>query len=122
MPIHHIQLVVSSEKDAKKFYLAALAPLGYQDAFGADAGFTGLGPNGKPDLFLRGPKFGESPSKGAHIAFAAQNREQVDQFYEAAIKAGAKDNGGPGERDYFPGYYAAFVLDLDGNNIEVVHL
>ncbi|KAF8882162.1 glyoxalase/bleomycin resistance protein/dioxygenase [Gymnopilus junonius] len=122
MPFHHIQLVVSSEKEAKKFYVAALAPLGYTDVHSVEGVFSGLGVNGKPDFFLRGPKDGESPSKGVHIAFAAENREQVHQFYDAALKAGAKDNGGPGERDYFPGYYAAFVRDLDGNNVEVVHL
>jgi catechol 2,3-dioxygenase-like lactoylglutathione lyase family enzyme len=53
-----------------------------------------------------------------HLAFQAKNRKQVEAFYDAALKAGAKDNGGPGYRDYSPGYFAAFVIDPDGNNIE----
>ena len=56
-----------------------------------------------------------------HVAFAATERKQVDAFYKAAIAAGGRDNGAPGLRAYHPGYYAAFVLDPDGNNIEAVH-
>ncbi|PIR84130.1 glyoxalase [Candidatus Kaiserbacteria bacterium CG10_big_fil_rev_8_21_14_0_10_51_14] len=60
------------------------------------------------------------PSK-SHVAFEAKNKKQVDAWYKAALKAGAKDNGGPGYRtEYWPGYYAAFVYDPDGHNIEVV--
>jgi predicted lactoylglutathione lyase len=55
-----------------------------------------------------------------HVAFQAKSREQVEAFHKAALAAGGKDNGGPGYRDYSPGYYAAFVLDPDGNNIEAV--
>jgi len=56
-----------------------------------------------------------------HLAFQAQDRAAVDAFYKAALAHGGKDNGAPGERPYHPGYYAAFVLDPDGNNIEAVH-
>jgi predicted lactoylglutathione lyase len=56
-----------------------------------------------------------------HLAFQAQNRSVVDAFYKAALANGGKDNGAPGERAYHPGYYAAFVLDPDGNNIEAVY-
>lgn len=56
-----------------------------------------------------------------HLAFQARSREMVDAFHKAAITAGGRDNGPPGERHYHPGYYAAFVLDPDGNNIEAVH-
>ncbi|CAH1747508.1 protein of unknown function [Thauera humireducens] len=56
-----------------------------------------------------------------HLAFQAQDRAMVDAFYRAALDHGGKDNGAPGERPYHPGYYAAFVLDPDGNNIEAVH-
>jgi catechol 2,3-dioxygenase-like lactoylglutathione lyase family enzyme len=56
-----------------------------------------------------------------HLAFQAMDRATVDRCHEAGLAAGATDNGGPGERDYHPGYYAAFLLDPDGNNIEVVH-
>jgi catechol 2,3-dioxygenase-like lactoylglutathione lyase family enzyme len=55
-----------------------------------------------------------------HVAFEASSRKQVEAFHKAALAAGGKDNGGPGYRDYWPGYYAAFVLDPDGNNIEAV--
>jgi len=55
-----------------------------------------------------------------HLAFQARDRAMVDAFHQAALAHGGKDNGGPGERDYHPGYYAAFVLDPDGNNIEAV--
>src|SRR5690606_18273432 len=56
-----------------------------------------------------------------HLAFQAGSREMVDAFYRAALAAGGRDNGGPGERAYHPGYYGAFVLDPDGNNIEAVY-
>ena len=56
-----------------------------------------------------------------HVAFQAKDRETVDRFHRAALEVGARDNGAPGERPYHPGYYAAFVLDPDGNNIEAVH-
>jgi catechol 2,3-dioxygenase-like lactoylglutathione lyase family enzyme len=56
-----------------------------------------------------------------HIAFQAKSREMVDRFYYAGLKGGGLDNGAPGERSYHPGYYAAFVLDPDGNNIEAVY-
>jgi len=56
-----------------------------------------------------------------HLAFQAKDRAMVDHFYQAALANGGKDNGAPGERNYHPGYYAAFVLDPDGNNIEAVY-
>jgi predicted lactoylglutathione lyase len=66
-----------------------------------------------------------SPSDGQtsriHLAFQVESREQVQRFYEAGLSAGGRDNGKPGERHYHPGYYAAFLLDPDGNNIEAVH-
>ena len=60
-------------------------------------------------------------TSGLHIAFQAEDTDAVDRFYEAALEAGGRDNGPPGERSYHPGYYAAFVLDPDGNNIEAVY-
>ncbi len=62
-----------------------------------------------------------SPTAGLHFAFQAPDRATVDRFHEAAIAAGGRDNGAPGERDYHPGYYAAFVLDPDGTNVEAVY-
>jgi catechol 2,3-dioxygenase-like lactoylglutathione lyase family enzyme len=61
------------------------------------------------------------PTQGLHFAFQAPDRETVHRFHEAALAAGGRDNGPPGERSYHPGYYAAFVLDPDGNNVEAVH-
>ena len=63
----------------------------------------------------------EEPTAGFHIAFQTPDRETVDRVYEAALAAGGRDNGVPGERDYHPGYYAAYVLDPDGNNVEAVN-
>ncbi|TFK32244.1 glyoxalase/bleomycin resistance protein/dioxygenase [Crucibulum laeve] len=123
MVLNHVQFVVSSLLESKKFYLAALAPLGYEEYYAVEGVVVGLRANGVPDLWLgavKGPD--DSPTKGLHLAFAGESRDVVDQFYEAALKAGAKDNGAPGVRNYIPGYYAAYVLDLDGNNIEVMHV
>ena len=83
-----------------------------------DAPAAGFGANGKPDLWIGGEGGLQRP---IHIAIAAQNRAAVDAFYRAAIAAGGKDNGTPGLRPhYHPNYYAAFVLDPDGHNIEAV--
>ncbi|KAF8957591.1 glyoxalase/bleomycin resistance protein/dioxygenase [Flammula alnicola] len=123
MVLHHVQFVSSSLSEAKKFYLAALAPLGYEQFYEVEGTVVGLGVKGVPDFWLRNVKGPDDPpTKGLHLAFKAESREVVDKFYEAALKAGAKDNGPPGVRDYVPGYYAAFVLDIEGNNIEVMHL
>ena len=61
------------------------------------------------------------PPTHVHLAFQTKSREEVARFHRAALDAGGRDNGGPGERPYHPGYYAAFVLDPDGNNVEAVH-
>ena len=101
---------------SKRFYRAALAPLGYGVVMEfPDA--IGLGAEGKPDFWLTP---GE-PGTTSHIAFRCESREPVDKFHAAALAAGARDNGAPGLRShYHPNYYGAFALDLDGNNIEVV--
>ncbi|MCV3205594.1 VOC family protein [Mesorhizobium sp. YC-39] len=80
--------------------------------------FAGLGPNGTPGLWI---VQGVPNEPRLHVAFRAESRPQVDAFYEAAIKAGGRDNGRPGLRpQYHPNYYGAYVLDPDGHNIEVV--
>ncbi|HEU0051291.1 MAG TPA: VOC family protein [Patescibacteria group bacterium] len=115
--LDHISLYVKNLDDAKKFYSAALAPLGYEIAHEGE-GFLGMGEPGKPDLWIS-----EEPEKAkpAHVAFQADDRTKIDAFYTAALSAGGKDNGKPGPRDnYGPNYYAAFVFDGEGNNIEVV--
>jgi catechol 2,3-dioxygenase-like lactoylglutathione lyase family enzyme len=115
--IDHVTANVSDFEQAKRFYDQALSPLGYSlqmDLEGA-AGF-GTG-EGIPDFWI-----GASPERGAtHVAFSANDRATVDAFFEAATAAGGKDNGAPGLRPhYHESYYAAYVHDVDGNNIEAV--
>lgn len=115
--IDHVTANVSDFEGAKRFYQQALAPLGYsiQMEFEGAAGF-GTG-DGIPDFWI-----GSSSERGAtHVALSASDRASVDKFYEAAIAAGAKDNGPPGLRPHYnETYYAAYVHDADGNNIEAV--
>ena len=76
------------------------------------------------ELFISSPDSKEAQGKLTgrhHIAFQARDHAMVDAFYQAALQSGGQDNGAPGERSYHPGYYAAFVLDPDGNNIEAVY-
>ena len=110
----HVGINVSDYEKAKKFYAAALKPLDITAM--ADFGVTvGLGED-RPFLWIS-----EGTPGHVHLAFAAKNRKAVDAFYAAAIKAGGKDNGKPGLRtEYSANYYAAFVHDADGHNIEVV--
>jgi len=115
--IAHASIAVSDYKASKKFYTDVLKTLGYKQnmEFGEAAGFN----DGKNTDFWIGTN--EKGVVAQHVAFAARNKEEVENFYEAALKAGAKDNGEPGYRtDYWPGYYAAFVYDPDGHNIEAV--
>jgi catechol 2,3-dioxygenase-like lactoylglutathione lyase family enzyme len=124
--IDHMSLVVSDYEKSKAFYLAALEPLGYELVMELsrkeipnlpfDKG-CGLGAHGKPDLWLH-PGASVVPT---HIAFRAATRDLVRDFHEAALAAGARDNGPPGLREhYHPNYFGAFVLDPDGYNIEAV--
>ena len=113
--IAHTTLHVSDYKKAKAFYVKALAPLGYQNnmEYGEAAGFN----DGKNTDFWIARAESVVPT---HLAFEANSRQAVEAFHTAALAAGATDNGGPGYRDYWPGYYAAFVHDPDGHNIEAV--
>ena len=121
--LDHAGFPVSNYARSKAFYLQALAPLGYALVMEVqqhenDAPAAGFGANGKPDLWIGGEGGLQRP---IHIAIAAQDRAAVDAFYRATIAAGGKDNGAPGLRPhYHPNYYAAFVLDPDGHNIEAV--
>lgn len=119
--ISHTSVAVKNYQKSKEFYEKALAPLGY--TLGMDVpeykacGFKDA--QGKQDFWL-GEK---SDATGVHVAFVAASKEQVDGFYAAALAAGGKDNGKPGYRtEYYPDYYAAFVYDFDGSNIEAVWL
>ena len=113
--IAHTSLPVSDYKKSKAFYIKALQALGYQNnmEYGDAGGFN----DGKNTDFWITQERTVVPT---HVAFEAKDRNQVEAFYKAALAAGGKDNGGPGYRDYWPGYYAAFVHDFDGNNIEAV--
>jgi catechol 2,3-dioxygenase-like lactoylglutathione lyase family enzyme len=115
--IDHMQLVVRDIEQSKVFYKAIFASLGVplggegDDYFYADELFVSSLPSVASSGHLTGR---------AHIAFQSKDEEGVKKFYDAALAAGGKDNGPPGVRRYHPGYYAAFVLDPDGNNIEAV--
>ncbi len=113
----HIGLGVSNYAESRAFFLKSLEPLGVGVVMEGEHGL-GLGPKGKPSLWLF--QTAEKPLP-LHIAFAAGNREQVQRFYRAALEAGGKDNGAPGLRpQYHPDYYGAFVIGPDGHNIEAV--
>lgn len=123
--IDHISLSVSDVAKSRDFYKAALRPLGYEVIFdiedverwGMNIKGCSLGENKETRLWLDG----DSASAKTHIAFGATTHSQVDEFYKAAMATGGSDNGAPGIREqYSPTYYAAFVHDPDGNNIEVV--
>ena len=116
--VDHIQLVVEDIAASKRFYRAVFEvlqiPLGGEgdDHIWAD------------ELYISNRE--SEAAQGAltgrvHLAFQGRNRQTVQRFHESAIAAGGRDNGAPGERSYHPGYFAAFVLDPDGNNIEVVY-
>ncbi|MGA2492208.1 MAG: VOC family protein [Roseiarcus sp.] len=113
----HIGFRVRDVEASRKFYLAALAPLGVGVAMEGPYG-VGLGRGGKPSLWL---SQGEPPVSPLHIAFTARNRAEVDAFHASALAAGGKNNGAPGLRPhYHPNYYGAFAIDPDGHNIEAV--
>jgi catechol 2,3-dioxygenase-like lactoylglutathione lyase family enzyme len=123
--IDHVGFAVSDYESAKAFYGKTLAPLGYTlvkevSGEGNPSGFpaAGFGIGGKPDFWIGGEGKLEKP---LHVAIVASDRASVDAFYKTALAAGARDNGAPGLRPhYHPNYYAAFVLDADGHNIEAV--
>jgi predicted lactoylglutathione lyase len=117
---NHVGLRVSDVGKSARFYQAALEPLGHilssQDADGA-----GLGPPDQPALWLH--RISGAVPSGVHLAFGAASRNAVDQFHAAGLRAGGSNNGKPGFRDdYGPSYYAAFLIDPDGNNVEAVCL
>jgi catechol 2,3-dioxygenase-like lactoylglutathione lyase family enzyme len=115
--IDHLQIVAKDLAASRRFYAAAFDVLKIPLGGEADDHFW------YDELFVSSQ---ESPAaQGAltgrlHLAFQADSRETVDRFHRAVLAAGGRDNGAPGERPYHPGYYAAFVLDPDGNNIEAV--
>ena len=114
--VDHLTLRVRDLAASRAFYEAALAPLDVQVLEAGDE--VVFGPKGAEDLALAQ---GDPPSGPIHLAFLARNREQVDAFHRAALAAGGTDNGAPGLRpQYHAGYYGAYVIDPDGNNVEAV--
>jgi catechol 2,3-dioxygenase-like lactoylglutathione lyase family enzyme len=118
--IDHIGLKTGDIEASVRFYSAALAPLGYELGSRDESG-AGFGPPGAPALWLYAAPAAEHA--GIHIAFQAPDRAAVDRFHQSGLGAGGRDNGPPGLRaDYSPTYYAAFLIDPDGNNVEAVYL
>ena len=120
----HVGFPVKNFKRSKAFYMQALEPLGFglvmevsSDKPGGKS-HAGFGTDGRPRFWI---SEGDVDKGSMHIAFKAKTRKAVEQFYEAALKAGGKDNGTPGLRPhYHEHYYGAFVIDPDGHNIEAV--
>lgn len=122
--IDHLGISVRDHAKSREFYLKALTPLNIgvimevsKAESGAASDYTGFGNNHKPFFWI-----GEGQVvSGMHLCFTADTRAQVDAFYDAALAAGARDNGKPGLRaHYHPSYYGAFVIDLNGVNLEAV--
>jgi catechol 2,3-dioxygenase-like lactoylglutathione lyase family enzyme len=115
--IDHLHLVTSELSASKRFYKAVLATLGVPIGGEADDYFWA------DELFVSDQHSKSAQGKvtgRVHLAFQADSRAQVEKFYRAGIEAGGTPNGEPGERPYHPGYFAAFLLDPDGNNVEAV--
>lgn len=118
--LDHVSIAVSDFAGALAFYDATLAPLGILRLVigGAGESFAGYGQNGKAFFWIAAA---DRPPSRAHIAFAARTRAEVAAFHAAGLRHGGRDNGAPGPRpEYHAQYYAAFILDPDGNNIEAV--
>jgi catechol 2,3-dioxygenase-like lactoylglutathione lyase family enzyme len=115
--LDHLTVPVRDLKGARAFYEAALEPLGMHINLDFTAAF-GMGSKGENIFWLARDR---EASGGGHYALRVENRDEVDAFHAAALRAGGQANGAPGPRpDYGPSYYAAFVKDREGNNIEVV--
>jgi catechol 2,3-dioxygenase-like lactoylglutathione lyase family enzyme len=114
--LDHLAFDVSDLASSRRFYTAVLQPWGAHEVSSGEA--FGYGPVGREDLWIAEGR----PGTALHIALSAPTRTTVDAFHAAGLAAGGRDNGAPGIRDrYHPEYYAAYVLDPDGNNVEAVH-
>jgi len=113
----HIGLRVKDLAKSVAFYKVALGALGHVPGSSGND-YAGFGPKDAPGLWLHASK---EPVKGVHVCFSAPSRKAVEHFHQEGLRAGGKDNGKPGVRtDYSPKYYAAFLIDPDGNNVEAV--
>ena len=106
-----MHLRVADLQASRRFYEAVLESLGLELRVGDHS-------LASDELYISADG---TPTTGMHLAFQAADQDAVQRFYEAALAAGGRDNGAPGERSYHPGYYGAYVLDPDGNNIEAVY-
>ena len=111
--IDHVHLRAKDFDRTRRFYDTVFAELGLKIEYSGDGWFQ------LDELYVNAADAATVPTH-IHLAFQARDRAMVEAFYKAALAAGGTDNGGPGERTYHPGYYSAFVLDPDGNNIEAV--
>ena len=117
--IDHIGIGVRNFDESLDFYTRALAPLGFEQVAFVDADnrAAGFGVRGRDDFWIHEGR----PLGRMHVAFESESRDSVNAFHEAALAAGGRDNGAPGVRpEYSDTYYAAYVLDPNGNNIEAV--
>lgn len=110
--LDHVHLEVRDLERSKRFYTAVLKVLGRELSGGGPDHFT------SDELWVTQS---DEPTKGLHLAFQAADPDKVRDFHAAGVAAGGTDNGAPGERDYHPGYFAAYLLDPDGNNVEAVY-
>lgn len=109
--IDHVHLRVTDLEASKRFYRAVLEAVGREVSGETESHFWA------DEIFVSSD--GE-PTRGLHLALQAEDEQAVRRFHEAALAAGGRDNGGPGQRDYHPGYYSAYAFDPDGNNVEAV--
>jgi catechol 2,3-dioxygenase-like lactoylglutathione lyase family enzyme len=117
--LDHVGLDVGDYEASKAFYEKALAPLGLGLMMEPAPGIGGFGDGRQPFFWIATGR--RAAQSGVHVAFSTDDRGAVDSFHAAALDAGATDNGAPGVREiYHPSYYAAYVLDPDGNNVEAV--
>jgi predicted lactoylglutathione lyase len=117
----HVQIKVEDLAKSRPFYEAVLGTLGYKNVFEIEGVVVGFGTN--PHDMLEISQSGEDTplSKSVHVALVAKSKQAVQDFHKAALANGATDNGAPGLRDYEPGYFAAFVIDPNGHNLEAVY-
>lgn len=113
--IAHTTLPVKDYLKSKQFYIKVLAPLGYTNNM-EESEAAGFFDGQDTDMWI----VREDKVLPSHLAFKAKNKKEVEDFYKVGLAEGARDNGAPGYRNYWPGYYAAFIIDPDGHNIEAV--
>ena len=119
--IDHVDLLVADLAASRRFYEAALAPLGFGIVAQSETSY-GFGVEGAEDFAINLIAPGDTPTTGAHVAFVAESKEAVQSLYDAAIRAGGRSKLEPAlHPEYHPGYFGAFVYDPDGNNVEAVY-